>query len=70
MSKLQMKKRQILVENYLPHNFWQKKNYIKLFINKFKRLNLLHELFQLGFYFKNHQEIYKAIILCMKINYQ
>jgi replicative DNA helicase len=23
-----------------------------------------------AFYFKNHQEIYKAIILCMKINYQ
>jgi replicative DNA helicase len=23
-----------------------------------------------AFYFKNHQEIYKAIILCIKINYQ
>jgi replicative DNA helicase len=23
-----------------------------------------------AFYFKNHQEIYKAIILCIKINYR
>jgi replicative DNA helicase len=63
MNQLQMKKRQILVENYLPHNFLAEKTILSCLLINSEAIELTTRTIPAeAFYFKNHQEIYKAII--------
>jgi replicative DNA helicase len=63
MNKLQIKKRQILVENYLPHNFLAEKTILSCLLINSEAIELTTRTIPAEvFYFKNHQEIYKAII--------
>jgi replicative DNA helicase len=63
MNKLQIKKRQILVENYLPHNFLAEKTILSCLLINSEAIELTTRAISAeAFYFKNHQEIYKAII--------
>jgi replicative DNA helicase len=63
MNPLQMKKRQILVENYLPHNFLAEKTILSCLLINSEAIELTIQTIPANaFYFKNHQEIYKAII--------
>jgi replicative DNA helicase len=63
MNSLQMKKRQILVENYLPHNFLAEKTILSCLLINSEAIELTIQTIPANaFYFKNHQEIYKAII--------
>jgi len=58
-----MKKRQILVENYLPHNFLAEKTILSCLLINSEAIELTTRTIPPdAFYFKNHQEIYKAII--------
>jgi len=63
MNQLQMKKRQILVEKYLPHNFLAEKTILSCLLINSEAIELTTQTIPAeAFYFKNHQEIYKAII--------
>ena len=58
------KNEQFLIENYLPHNFLAEKMILScLLINTEITERTLEMLPIEAFYFKNHQEIYKAITL-------
>jgi replicative DNA helicase len=58
---------QILIEKYLPHNFLAEKMVLNcLLINSESIEITLRTLLVEAFYFKNHQEIYKAIIFMYK----
>ena len=58
-----MEKRQILVENYLPHNFLAEKTILSCLLINSEAIELTTRTIPAdAFYFKNHQEIYKAII--------
>jgi len=58
-----MKKRQILVEKYLPHNFLAEKTILSCLLINSEAIELTTQTIPAeAFYFKNHQEIYKAII--------
>lgn len=59
--------KQILVEKYLPHNFLAEKMVLNcLLINSESIEIVLKALSVEAFYFKNHQEIYKAITFMYK----
>jgi replicative DNA helicase len=63
MNQRQMEKRQILVENYLPHNFLAEKTILSCLLINSEAIELTTRTIPAdAFYFKNHQEIYKAII--------
>jgi replicative DNA helicase len=63
MNQLQMEKKQILVENYLPHNFLAEKTILSCLLINSEAIELTTRTIPAdAFYFKNHQEIYKAII--------
>jgi replicative DNA helicase len=63
MNQLQVKKRQILVENYLPHNFLAENTILSCLLINSEAIELtIRTIPADAFYFKNHQEIYKAII--------
>jgi replicative DNA helicase len=63
MNKLQMKNRQTLVENYLPHNFLAEKTILSCLLINSEAIELTTRTIPVEvFYFKNHQEVYKAII--------
>ena len=52
-----------IVDKYLPHNFLAEKIVLSSLLNNTETLNLvLNNLTTETFYFKNHQEIYKAIL--------
>jgi len=60
-------KSQFIVNKYLPHNFLAEKIVLSSLLNSTEALNLtLNNLATETFYFKNHQEIYKAIIVMHK----
>ena len=62
-----MKKTQILVKKLLPHNFLAEKMILSSLILNFDLIELILERIPIeAFYFKNHQEIYKAIIFMHK----
>jgi replicative DNA helicase len=62
-----MKKEQILIEKYLPHNFLAEKMILSCLIINSEAIEFtLQTLLTEAFYFKNHQEIYKAIIFMHK----
>ena len=67
MNQFKVEKKQILVDTYLPHNFLAEKMILScLLINSEAiELTLTTISFEV-FYFKNHQEIYKAIIFMYK----
>ena len=62
MDQFKINRKQILVETYLPHNFLAEKMILNcLLINSEIIESTLNSLSVEVFYFKNHQEIYKAI---------
>jgi len=67
MEQFPKPNRQILVEKYLPHNFLAEKMVLNcLLINSESIEITLKTLSVEAFYFKNHQEIYKAITFMYK----
>lgn len=55
---------EILINDYLPHNFLAEKLILSCLLNSFESLeNTIKVLPIEAFYFKNHQEIYQTIIL-------
>ena len=63
MKQFQVNKRQILIEEYLPHNFLAEKMILNCLLINFEAIEFTIETLPIkAFYFKNHQEIYKAII--------
>lgn len=58
---------QFIINKYLPHNFLAEKIVLSSLLNSKEALNLsLNNLATETFYFKNHQEIYRAITLMHK----
>nr|YP_010516942.1 DNA-replication helicase subunit [Haslea provincialis]UXN44724.1 DNA-replication helicase subunit [Haslea provincialis] len=69
MGKLLTFNDQLLIEKYLPHNFLAEKMILNcLLINSECIENVISNLSVETFYFRNHQEIYKAIIFMYKNN--
>ena len=67
MDQSQINKRQILIEKYLPHNFLAEKMILSCLLINSEAIELtLTKISVEVFYFKNHQEIYKAIIFMYK----
>lgn len=67
MEQFPTTNRQIVVEKYLPHNFLAEKMVLNcLLINSESIEITLKTLSVEAFYFKNHQEIYKAITFMYK----
>jgi replicative DNA helicase len=57
-----MNKEQILMEKYLPHNFLAEKMILSCLLVNFEAVELSIKSIPIeAFYFKNHQEIYRAI---------
>ncbi len=60
-------KEQILIEKYLPHNFLAEKMILSCLIINSEAVELTIKTVPIeAFYFKNHQEIYRAIIFMYK----
>ena len=58
-----MNKKTIVIEKYLPHNFLAEKMILNSLLVSFEAIELTIQVIPSeAFYFKNHQEIYKAII--------
>jgi replicative DNA helicase len=67
MKQFRINKRQILIEKSLPHNFLAEKMILNCLLINFEAIELTIETIPIkAFYFKNHQEIYKAIIFMYK----
>jgi replicative DNA helicase len=67
MEQFRRNKRQILIEKYLPHNFLAEKMILSCLLINSEAIELTLNLIPIkAFYFKNHQEIYKAIIFMHK----
>jgi replicative DNA helicase len=67
MKQFRINKRQILIEKNLPHNFLAEKMILNCLLINFEAIELTIEAIPIeAFYFKNHQEIYKAIIFMYK----
>ena len=63
MDQSQINKRQILIEKYLPHNFLAEKMILSCLLINSEAIEItLETIPPEAFYFKNHREIYKAII--------
>ena len=57
----------LLIEKYLPHNFLAEKIVLGNLLISNEALDLtIRSLSIEAFYFKNHQEIYKAILILYK----
>ena len=62
-----MKKKQLLIKKNLPHNFLAEQIILNCLIINFETVKFTFKLLPPeAFYFKNHQEIYKAIIFMSK----
>ena len=67
MKQFRINKRQILIEKNLPHNFLAEKMILNCLLINFEAIELTIEALPIkAFYFKNHQEIYTAIIFMYK----
>jgi replicative DNA helicase len=67
MEQFKINKRRILIEKYLPHNFLGEKMILSCLLINSEAIELtLRTLSIEAFYFKNHQEIYKALIFMYK----
>lgn len=67
MEPFNRKNEQILMKRYLPHNFLAEKIILNCLLINSEAIEItLRTLSVEAFYFKNHQEIYKAIIFMYK----
>jgi replicative DNA helicase len=67
MEQFNRNKGQILIKRYLPHNFLAEKIILNCLLINSEAIEItLRTLSIEAFYFKNHQEIYKAIIFLYK----
>lgn len=63
MEQLKLKNEQILIDKYLPHNFLAEKMILSCLLISSEAIEITTQTLTIdAFYFKNHQEIYKAII--------
>ena len=63
MEKINKKPNKIKIKKYLPHNFLAEKSILSnLLINRETIELILQHLTIETFYFRNHQELYRAII--------
>ena len=63
MDQSRINKRQILIEKYLPHNFLAEKMILSCLLINSEAIEIAIETIPTeAFYFKNHREIYKAIV--------
>jgi replicative DNA helicase len=64
MNKFQNMNEPLLIENYLPHNFLAEKIILSCLLISSDAIEVTFRTISIDtFYFKNHQEIYKAIII-------
>ena len=64
MQEYNLKNEQFLIETYLPHNFLAEKMILSCLLINNEITEITFQMLPVeAFYFKNHQEIYKAIIL-------
>lgn len=69
MQQLNSNKKQIVIDKYLPHNFLAEKMILSCLLINSEALEILKKTISVEvFYFKNHQEIYKAILYMSKKN--
>ena len=62
-----MNKKQILMERYLPHNFLAEKMILSCLLVNSETIEVTIRILPIeAFYFKNHQEIYRAMIYMYK----
>lgn len=63
MKQFNLSDKQILINKYLPHNFLAEKMILSCLLINYDAIEITIQMLPLdAFYFKNHQEIYKAII--------
>ena len=63
MEKFDKKTGHLIVEKYLPHNFLAEKIILSSLLNNSDTITRISQTLSIeSFYFKNHQEIYKAIL--------
>jgi replicative DNA helicase len=63
MEQFNLKNEQILIDKYLPHNFLAEKMILSCLLINSEAIEITTQTLTIdAFYFKNHQEIYKAII--------
>lgn len=67
MQKFNLRTSRLIVEEYLPHNFLAEKIVLSSLLISSEAIDIcLRNLTIDTFYFKNHQEIYKAILIMYK----
>ena len=67
MQKFNLKYEQLLISNYLPHNFLAEKMILSCLLINYEAIEITSQTLPTdAFYFKNHQEIYKVIISMYK----
>ena len=66
MQKFNKNTGQLTIEKYLPHNFLAEKIILSSLLISSEAIEItLRTVNVETFYFKNHQEIYQAIIICI-----
>ena len=69
MEQSHLNNKQILIKNYLPHNFSAEKMLLNCLLINSEAIEITLKTIPINaFYFKNHQEIYKVIIFMYKNN--
>ena len=67
MQQSNLKSNQIFINEYLPHNFLAEKMILSCLLTSSEAIELTTRTLPIeAFYFKNHQEIYRAIIFMYK----
>ena len=67
MEEFKSNEKQISINKYLPHNFLAEKMLLSCLLINSKSIEITTKSICVdAFYFKNHQEIYKAIIFMYK----
>lgn len=64
MKKFNSKNEQIFIDRQLPHNFLAERMILSCLLINYEAIEIVSKILSFdAFYFRNHQEIYKAIIL-------
>lgn len=67
MKQFNLNNKEILIDNYLPHNFLAEKMILSCLLVNYEAIEITNQTLTIdAFYFKNHQEIYKTIIFLYK----
>ena len=67
MEKINKKQNKIKIKKYLPHNFLAEKSILSSLLVNSETIDLILQHLTIEiFYFKNHQELYRAIIFLYK----